>query len=89
MISLLLYFININDFDLYSLSFFCIIYFIGFFNLYCEIIGTLSYDGDAFAKIVGTSSSGEGLRHMNECRIFHNINSTVLLCIRKMLIYDL
>ena len=37
-------------------------------NLYCEIFGTRSYGGDALA-------SSCVLRHMNSCRIFHNINS--------------
>ena len=37
-------------------------------NVYCEIFGTRSYGGDALA-------SSCILRHMNSCRIFHNIHS--------------
>ena len=37
-------------------------------NVYCEIFGTRSYGGDALA-------SSCVLRHMNSCRIFHNIHS--------------
>ena len=37
-------------------------------NLYCEIFGTRSYGGDALA-------SSCVFRHMNSCRILHNINS--------------
>ena len=37
-------------------------------NVYCEIFGTSSYGGDALA-------SSCVLRHMNSCRIFHNIHS--------------
>ena len=38
------------------------------FNEYCEIFSTPSYGGDALA-------SSCVLRHMNSCRISHNINS--------------
>ena len=37
-------------------------------NVYCEIFGTRSYGGDALA-------SSCVLRHMDSCRIFHNIHS--------------
>ena len=37
-------------------------------NVYCEIFGTRSYGGDALA-------SSCVLRHMNSCRIFHNVHS--------------
>ena len=37
-------------------------------NVYCEIFGTRSYGVYALA-------SSCGLRHMNSCRIFHNIHS--------------
>ena len=37
-------------------------------NDYCEILGTRSYGGDALA-------SSCVLRHMNSCRIVHNIHS--------------
>ena len=37
-------------------------------NVYCEIFGTRSYGGDALA-------SSCLLRHMDSCRIFHNIHS--------------
>ena len=49
-------------------------------NLYCEIFGTSSY-GER------RTSLRVRLRHMNECRIFHNINSiTFLSYILKMFI---
>ena len=41
-------------------------------NVYCEIFGTSSY-GE------GRTSLRVRLRHMNECRIFHNIHSTTFL----------
>ena len=41
-------------------------------NLYCEIFGTSSY-GE------GRTSLQVRLRHMNECQIFHNINSITFL----------
>ena len=37
-------------------------------NVYCEIFGTRSYGGEALANSCV-------LRHMNSCRIFHNIHS--------------
>ena len=37
-------------------------------NVYCEIVGTRSYGGDALA-------SSCVLPHMNSCRIFQNIHS--------------
>ena len=41
-------------------------------NLYCEIFGMSLY-GE------GRTSLRVRLRHMNECRIFHNINSITFL----------
>ena len=41
-------------------------------NVYCEIFGTGSY-GE------GRTSLRVRLRHMNECRIFHNIHSITFL----------
>ena len=41
-------------------------------NVYCEIFGTRSYGGDALA-------SSCVLRHMNSCRIFHNIHFTLIV----------
>ena len=41
-------------------------------NVYCEIFGTSSY-GE------GRTSLRVRLRYMNECRIFHNINSITFL----------
>ena len=41
-------------------------------NLYCDIYGMSSY-GE------GRTSLRVRLRHMNECRIFHNINSITFL----------
>ena len=45
-------------------------------NVYCEIFGTRSYGGDALA-------SSCVLRHMNSCRIFHNIHSITYNCCSK------
>ena len=41
-------------------------------NIYCEIIGTSSYDE-------GRTRLRVRLRHMNECRKFHNIHSIPFL----------
>ena len=47
-------------------------------NLYCDIFGTSSYRE-------GRTSLRLHLRHMNECRTFHNINLvTFLLYILKI-----
>ena len=43
------------------------------FNLYCEIFGTSSF-GEGRTDLF-PSYERVRLRHMNECRIFHNINS--------------
>ena len=43
-------------------------------NVYCEILGTSLY-GE------GRTSLRVRLRHMNECRIFHNIHSVTFFII--------
>ena len=51
-------------------------------DIYCEIFGTSTYDE-------GHTSLPVHLRHMNECRIFHNINSVTFYYIPlKYSFYD-